>query len=262
MDTVPDTVRWLVLAGADEAMSLLHQAARMNGFRFLPRAAGEVLIEIPRSLFKRRPISRITGHATPTQSGTEIVWACGDEKHRAGEFLLCLEESLPDGTLDYHGLVEAAAASGVLFEGKKAYRNIVNSLRADESVLAVASGEIGEAAGIVALTDRRLLVVNVGVLGPPPLLEAPLDSIGTLTLGKKSSGETVTVGLGPDGVVISRMGYSGDGHVIVAKFRELMNDRARTPAISFVPHDAEGRFDRAEQPNPANGKSTNIQGPE
>ncbi len=261
MRTAPNTVRWMVLTGADEAVTLLNQAARMHGFRSLRAAAGEVLIEVPRSLRKRRPASRVAGHVTPTQSGTEIVWACGDEKHRSNEYLLSLEESLPAGLLYYHGLVEATAASETLFEGKRAFRNVVDILGHDESVVAVASGKIGDETGIVALTDRRLLFVNDGVLGLPPLLEAPLDSIGTLTLGKRSSGETITIMHASDGVVISHMGYHGDGHGIVTKFRELINDRARTPASSPVQHDNEDRFDREDQPKPANGKRANIPGP-
>ncbi|MEC5181904.1 hypothetical protein [Arthrobacter sp. CG_A4] len=262
MGAVPNTVRWMVLADADEAMTLLNQAARMNGYRVLPPAVGEVIIEVPRSLLKRRPASHLAGSVAQTKRGTEIVWACGDDKHRSNDYLLSLEESLPAGVLYYHGIVEAAAASGVLFEGKKPFRNVVDTLGPDESVVAVARGKLGDDAGIVALTDRRLLFVEDGSLGPPPGLDAPLDSIGTLALGKRTTGETVGIMLASATVVISHMGYHGDGHGIVAKFRKLMKERARTPVISPVRHDDEERFGREEQQKPANGKSANTRATE
>ncbi len=258
MGAVPDTVRWMVLTDADEAVALLKQAARVNGFRYLSPAAGEVLIDIPRSLLKRRPASRLAGYLTPTKSGTEIIWACADAKHRSNGYLLSLEESLPAGMLYYHGVVEAAAASGALFEGIKAFRNVVDTLRPDESVGAVARGMIGDDAGNLALTDQRLLFIKDGAIGPPPLLEAPLDSIGTLVLGKKTTGETVRIMRDSATVDISHMGYHGGGHGIVAKFRELMKDRARTPPTFPARHDDEDCFDRDEQRKPANGKSANT----
>lgn len=80
------------------------------------------------------------------------------------------------------------------------------------------------------MTDQRLLLVKDDALDAPRL-DAPLDSIGGLVLGKKSTGETLRIRLGPATVTISHLGH-GEGHGITAKFRERMTERARTtPSI-------------------------------
>ncbi|MFF2246060.1 hypothetical protein ACFVTM_17985 [Arthrobacter sp. NPDC058130] len=227
-DAAPHTVRWTLLAGKDEALALLGVAARKNGFRPLHEAPG-LILEIPRSLRKRRPACRLPGAVTETERGTEIHWTCGEDTHRAYEHLLGVEEALPDGKMYYHGMDEASAVSGVVLEGRQAFRSVVRNLGGDEWVLAVAQGKLASEAGIVALTDQRLLFVKGDVLGTPRL-DAPLDSIGGLVLGKKSSGETLRIGAGPATVIISQMGH-GEGHGITAKFRERMKEGARTTPI-------------------------------
>ena len=91
-------------------------------------------------------------------------------------------------------------------------------------------GKLASEAGIVALTDQRLLFVKGDVLGTARL-DAPLDSIGGLVLGKKSSGETLRIGVGPATVIISQMGH-GEGHGITAKFRERMKSAPARPRSS------------------------------
>lgn len=235
MGAFPHTIRWIVLTEPEEAMTLLGHAAHTHGFRSLPPEESEVIIEVPRSLFKRRPGARLAGSVTPTRHGTEIIWTCGDDKHRASDYLLILEESLPAGALYYHGMAEAAVASGVLCDGKRDFRSVVDHLGTDELMVAIARGKFGEEAGIVALTDRRLLFVKSGAAGSAPLIDSPLDAIGTPALGKKSTGETLRILPAPATVVISHLGH-GEGHSIVAKFRELMKERARTPAIFPIRH--------------------------
>ena len=139
-DAAPQTVRWTVLASKDEALALLDAAARKNGFRPPLHEAPGILLEIPRSLRKRRPASRLAGAVTETERGTEIHWTCGEDTQRAHEHLLGVEEALPDGKMYYHGMDEASAASGVVLEGRQAFRNVVRNLGGDEWVLAVARG--------------------------------------------------------------------------------------------------------------------------
>lgn len=179
---------------------------------------------------KRRPACRLAGAITETERGTEIRWTNGEDKHWAHEYLLRVEEALPAGKIYYHGMDEACAASGlVLDEGRRAFRNVVRNVVGDEWVLAVAKGNLASEAGILALTDQRLLLVQDDLLGST-LLDAPLDSIGGLVLGKKSTGETLRIGLRPAAVFISHMGH-GEGHGITAKFRERMNELSRTTPV-------------------------------
>ncbi|HEX9155310.1 MAG TPA: hypothetical protein VF819_07075 [Nitrospira sp.] len=223
----PQTVLWTVLAGKEEAQALLGAAARKNGFRPTYLESSGVLLEIPRSLRKRRPASRLTGAVTETGRGTAICWSSGeDDIQRAYEYLLSIEGALPAGKIYYHGMREACAASGLVFEGPRVFRNVARSLVGDEWVLAVAKGKLASDSGIVVLTDQRLMFLQDDVLGCV-LLDAPLDSIGGLVLGKKSTGEILRIGLGPATVIVSHMGH-GEGHGITATFRERMNELSRT----------------------------------
>ena len=224
----PQTVHWTVLADKDEALALLDTAARSNGFGSPTLEASGVLLVIPRSLRKRRSASRLAGAVTKTERGTEITWACGADTLRAREYLLGVEAALPAGKMQYHGMTEAAAASGVVLEGRTAFRNVVGNLGRDELVLAVARGWLDSEAGVLAMTDQRLLLVKNDALGQPRL-DAPLHSIGGLVLGKKSTGETLRISIGPATVSISHMGH-GEGHGITAGFRQQMTERARTTA--------------------------------
>ena len=225
----PQTVLWTVLAGKEEALALLGVAARKNGFRPPSFEAYGVLLEIPRSLRKRRPAARLAGAVTETERGTAIHWSSGEDIQREHGHLLSVEEALPAGKIYYHGMEEACAASGLVFEGRLAFRNVVRSLAGDERVLAVAKGKLASESGIVALTDQRLLFVQNDVLGSPTL-NVPLCSIGGIVLGKKSTGETLRIGIKPATVMISHMGH-GEGHGITAKFRKRMNELSRTTPV-------------------------------
>lgn len=255
MGATPRTVRWKFRTDADEAITLLGQAAQINGFKSPSlEEKGRVLIEIPRSLRKRRASSRLAGSVSQTEGGTKIIWTCGDEKHRSKELLLSLEEALPAGTLQYQGMVEAVTASGLTFEGKTIFRNVVDTLESSESVVAIGTGRLGNNTGIVGLTDRRLLFVEDGMLGRAPLLDAPLDSISTLALGKKVTGETLKVVLAQATILISHMGHS-EGHGIAAKFRELRHDRTRGPALRG------GQCDHQDQGPPTSCPSAIVEIP-
>lgn len=208
-------------------MTLLSQAAQIKGFRSPSLAeTNTVLIEIPRSFRKRRASSLLIGSVSQTDCGTEIIWTCGDNKHRSKHHLLSLEEALPAGTLHYQGIVEAVTASGLVFEGKTIFPNVVDTLGYSESVVAIGTGRLGNIIGVLGLTDQRLLFVEDGILGPQPLLDAPLRSLKALALGKKVTVETLKVVLAQAAILISHMGHS-EGHGIAAKFRELRHERTR-----------------------------------
>lgn len=217
---------WTILASKDETLALLGLAARKNGFRTLVLEPPGIVLEISRSLHRRRPASRLGGALTETERGTAIRWSSTDETPRAHEHLLSVEEALPAGKIDYRGMDEASKASGLVLEGRRAFRNVLRKLVGDEWVLAVARGKLASEAGIVALTDQRLLLVQDNHLGSL-LLDVPLDSIGGLVLGKKSTGETLRIGPSPSSVLISHLGH-GEGHGITAKFREHMKELSRT----------------------------------
>lgn len=145
--------------------------------------------EVPRSLRKRRPACRLAGAVTETERGTAICWTSGEDTQRAPEHLVSVEEALPAGKSTTTGWTKLArhqvSSSRDGGHSATSSRNLVG----DERVLAVAKGTLASEAGIVTLTDQRLLLVQDDLLSST-LLDALRDSIGGLVLGKKSTGET------------------------------------------------------------------------
>ncbi|SDL34813.1 hypothetical protein SAMN04487916_1088 [Arthrobacter sp. ov407] len=220
---VPAKMRWIVLGDETEAAALVDTAARDNGFRSRSSASG-FLVEIPRSLRKRRPEAWLTGIVGTSEWGTEILWDCGTDTNRSYEHLLELEAAFPAGKIRYHGMVEASAAAGVVFDGIRAFRAVAAGLQPDERVLAVGQGQVERETCIVVLTDRRLLVLR-GCLEAPPYLDARLETIKAVKLGKKRSGETLRIGAPPGASFVSHLGH-GEGHAIAAGFRLRVEDLA------------------------------------
>jgi hypothetical protein len=152
------------------------------------------------------------------------------------EHLASIEEKLPEGVMDYHGIEDAALRAGLSLGGRTELRAVVRALARDETVRAIGRGHLNEAAGYIVLTTRRLLVIEASGLGSRTLLDAPHGSIEALSLGKRITGETLRVALPPGPIVISRLGH-GEGHGIVKSYREEKKDRAR-----FAPSSAGRRL--------------------
>lgn len=230
---VPDEVRWIFLGDVAEATELVDAAARKRGFKSRANASGFV-VEIPRSFRGRRPAATIIGATRPSGPRTEIVWRCGPDTSRSYEHLLGLEAEFPDGRMHYHGMAEVSAAAGLVFEGRRTFRKVATHLQDDERAIAAARGKLGENPCLVLLTDRRLLLFRDHPEAAP-LVDAPLDSVAAMRLGKKSTGETLRIGIPPGAVVISHLGH-GEGHGVATTFRLRAKELARTlPLIPSEP---------------------------
>lgn len=229
--TTHQAVRWIVKADAAETITLLDAASRRNGFR-LNSSKAEVFVEIPRSLRKRRRAARLAGHLTAAVAGTEIRWDFGTDTKKGPEYLLGIECALPEDAMHYYGLVEASEAAGLAFE-KETYRNLANNLHAEECVLAVAQGKSEDRPCVLVLTDQRLLVLAEDV-DHSLHLNAPLGTIGTVTLGKKSSGETLRIHTLSNEFLVSQIGH-GEGHGIAAALRSRKQQMARSSPPVALP---------------------------
>lgn len=232
----PEEVRWIFLGDVGEATELLDAAARKRGFKSRCSTSG-FLVEVPRSLRKRRPAATIRGVTRRSELGTEILWYYGPETSRTYEHILELEEEFPEKRIEYHGMVEVSAAAGLALDGRRTFRAVAARLRDDERVLAVAQGNFGDESCLVLLTDRRLLLLGA-CLEAPPLEDAPLDSIKSMTLGKKSTGETLRVGASPRTLLISNLGHS-EGHSIATTFRARKKELARTRPLFPSEHSSD-----------------------
>lgn len=228
-DAFPQEVSWMVKAGTAETVALLATASRKYGFRFTS-SGYDVSVEIPKSFRKRRSAARLSGTMTPTEGGTDIRWGRGPEWQREFAHLSDLEAAVPMGKIHYYGLIEVSATAGLVFDERRIFRTVAGHFDSDEWVLAVGRGRSGEQTCIIVLTDRRLLLVAYS-LNPPPLLNAPLVDIAAVTLGKRSTGETLRVGLSPNDLFVSHLGHA-EGYAIASTFRLRKQELARTRPIS------------------------------
>ena len=225
MTSAPETVLWTMLTGVDAARDHIRSAAVESGFRFASFDEDRINIEVPFSLRKRRRAARLTATVWPSARGADVAWtaAPGPLNH---EHLAHIEESLPEGVMYYHGLKDAALRAGLSLGGRTVLRAVVRALARDETVRAIGRGHLNETAGYVVLTTRRLLVLEASGLGSEALVDAPCESIEALSLGKRTTGETLRIVLPQGPIMISRLGH-GEGHGIVKSYRDDQKERAR-----------------------------------
>ncbi|MFE4229318.1 hypothetical protein ACFRJ8_15695 [Arthrobacter sp. NPDC056886] len=211
--------------GVGAARDHIRGAAVESGFRATSSDEECIDIEVPFSLRKRRRAARLTAAVWPSARGADVAWTA-DPGPLNYEHLASIEEKLPEGIMHYHGIEDAALRAGLSLGGRTELRVIVRALARDETVRAIGRGYLNETAGYVVLTTRRLLVLAASGLGSETLVDAPCESIEALSLGKRTTGETLRVALPPGPIMISRLGH-GEGHGIVKSYREEKKERAR-----------------------------------
>lgn len=220
-------VLWRTSSGSEAFLAALQRIAGERGLKSFSRGADEIRITVPMSLLRRRRQSMLTGAVSHSGEGVEISWIVSAQFQE--ECLLSLEESLPEAFFDYRGLLEAASSAGFTFSGRAAIRNVMDSLGRREAVTAAGRGQLGDAEVVVALTTQRIVIADVKDLAPP-YIEVHLRDVERLSLGKKKTGETLTLAfLGTD-VVISHLGH-GEGHGVVSRFRQAKKDLERTSPL-------------------------------
>lgn len=217
-----------MLTDVEAALRLVDRAVADAGFRTTRGEEAEVRVHIPRSLLHRRKAATFSGFASASARGTEISWVTDSPGTGHFENLLIIEEKVPDGLLYYHGLREAAGRAGLSLGGKRELRTMAGALGRNETVRAVGHGRLDGKACFVILTDTRLLVLEKSPLRPNPLLDADHRSIKGLSLGKRTSGETLRLVLPEREREISGLGH-GEGHGIATRFRKAEAERERNP---------------------------------
>lgn len=220
------SVRWALLLDLATAIGVLQNAVEKADFRPVSVGADGVVIYVPRSLRKRRRAATLTAAVTDRGRRTEVCWlVAGPDDTRHG-YLGLLEGHLPDGSLFDHRIREAAVNAGIASLDQNDIRSLAAGLQGTEFVRAIGTGLFRGVCGIVVLTDRRLLFHGQRAAGRA-LIDCPLGSIGSLTLGKKTTGETLTAVLPGARAVITNLGH-GEGHGIARTFRET-RDSLRPP---------------------------------
>jgi hypothetical protein len=233
MRSSSESVLWTTLTDSNEALTLIRLAAVAAGFKMDDQSAAEIRVEVPRSLRRRRRASLLTGSAAPAGRRTEILWRSDDSGTQLHEHLLAIEDKLQEGVIYYHGLTDAAARAGLIFDGRKELRAIVGLLDRNEIVRAVGKGHLKNQPGFVVLTGLRLIFTPERATAMEPIVNAPHESIEALTLGKRGAGETLRITLAGYAIEISGLGH-GEGHGIATSYREELNGRARNNPLAHL----------------------------
>jgi hypothetical protein len=227
MPAIPRTVRWTVLANLEATLVLLQQAIDQTEFSAVSMEFQEIVIKVPRSLRKRRRTTTLTGTVKSAHETTEIEWAGDEPRSKILDHLAAIEGLLPNGSLYDHGIQEALKRAGTNVVGTAEIRNLAIVLHFHETVHAVGIGRLRDRAGIVALTSRQLMFLEIS--NSEHFIGLPINSIQALVLGKKT-GETLTASLFEASEVITNMGH-GEGHEIARKFREVRRDQEKASAL-------------------------------
>jgi hypothetical protein len=227
------TIRWTLHLGLEEALGLLYQAIAATDFTAVCLGPDRVEVHVPRSLWKRRRAAALVASVSSSGGVTAITWAGPDDTGQ--DQLAVLEELLPDGAVFDHGIQDAARAAGLASPDKKLRRSLAAGLYGDERIQALGTGVLSGQRGTLALTDRRLLF-HRNCAPRQASFNYALDVIEALTLGKKTSGETLTVTLPGASVVITHLGH-GEGYGIARKFRESREGMPPAEATAVTARD-------------------------
>jgi hypothetical protein len=124
---------------------------------------------------------------------------------------------------------------------------LVSIMRRDELVLAIAAGEVTGARTLVALTQDRL-VLSGGLL--KAWAAYPVGDVTSLTLGKRTSGETLTTASQHTSpAVVTKMGHGG-GFLITRRFREIRDCVNRASTLQPATPGRELRLGQTRHPPP------------
>lgn len=230
--TNSSNVLWTMLIDAPRALPLIHKAAADAGFRATITSAQEPVVDVPRSVIQRRRHARLMGSTSSLGTRTVVTWTSDSPYQELYAHLLAIEENLPQGAMYFHGLQDAASRAGLEVDAKTR-RDIVRHLHRNELVRAAGQGQLNGSPGFVVLTDRRLLFVADQAASAELAMDMRDGTIDRLTLGKRISGETLTITSGENTAEISKLGH-GEGYGIAASFRSAARERARTSP----PHDS------------------------
>ncbi|MDI3243064.1 hypothetical protein QK292_16020 [Arthrobacter sp. AL08] len=222
-------VRWTMNSPVEKALALILQASQTRGFTCRHNSSA-VQINIPGSVLKRRKEERLAGTILPTAQGTEIFWGTPVPGSTTYEHLLAVESVLPEQVIDYQGLLEAAEKAGVVPSGVRALRHLVSFMKPGEGASAVGKGYVQDRPACVVLTDQRLLIVDLLDTPAAALADSPIKEIHKLVLGKKTSGETLSLYSGAGNVTIYGLGH-GEGYGIVSRYRQAVQE-IKGPALT------------------------------
>lgn len=221
-------LRWTLLTDQTTAIALLRVAAATRGLTLTSSGPGTVELRGSRSLLRRRAAWDITAAVTTTRTETLVSWAAGALAGEHIEHLLGMEDQLPQGLIFDHGIAEAASLSGSAPLTAPMRAALVSIMRRDELALAISAGEVTGARTLVALTQDRLLLSG----GLQKAWAAyPVGDVTSLTLGKRTSGETLAIATQHEPpAVVTKMGHGG-GFLITRRFRELRDNLNRASAL-------------------------------
>lgn len=230
--SIARTVEWKLTCTFDEADARFRKA--FAELELQPEGEpGAIHGVAKRALLKNRWSAQVDVTLAPAADGCAA--ACRVEMpagNKHFEVLADVAEALGDDVLDDRGVAEAVERLGKASRvfGRKEIHYLRNLLRSDERVLELGQGRYGDKQGLAVLTDRRLFFLEKSLVSET-VEEFPLDSISSLSVSKKITGETLQVYASGNAAEIKSMMH-GQGDALARAFRALQQDTsvAEAPA--------------------------------
>lgn len=176
-------------------------------------------------------ITVANGEITTTIEGTGDAHAL---------FVAEIYAALPDGLLYDHGIgaATAAMAKSERFFGSMELANLVNEMTPGEAVQMMASCNIDGNAGLIVLTDRRILAKDRKAWSASTREIQP-KSITSISTGKKLTGETLTLTVSNADVEVTTLQH-GRGKQLADRIRKMMAVPTSSASAPAAPQSQSG----------------------
>jgi PH (Pleckstrin Homology) domain-containing protein/putative oligomerization/nucleic acid binding protein len=212
------TVEWRLVCTPEEADQRFRSA--FEKLDLSPEGPpGHIAGHAKRSMLKNRWAADVTVDVAPLGRGSMAVCKVDMAGSKHFAVLADVAEGVGDDAFDDRGVgpaVERLGKASRLY-GRKEVRHLRNILRGSESVLELGQGHYGGKQGLVVLTDERIFFFEKS-LGSETVEEFPLTVINSLSVGKKLTGERLTIYASGNQSEISSMMH-GQADAIVRAFK-------------------------------------------
>jgi hypothetical protein len=214
------TVEWSLIAELDDAKRQLRRA--LSAAEMDPQCRGtNITATSHRSLKKNRSAAKIWVDLSPLDEGTCATIRVELMGNGHSVVLDEIAEALGDDAFADQGIVEAVEKLGEDRTSlrQSAFRRLRDTLRADETVLALGRGTRGDDQGLVILTDQRLIFSHESLTDSEAAEDFDLPSIESLDVRDE---ELVTNTASGNGTAVRMPG--AQAQEIERAFRELKSE--------------------------------------
>ncbi|WP_035740214.1 PH domain-containing protein [Arthrobacter sp. TB 26] len=225
------TVQWTLLADRTKALQALSPAVEKAKFTLQSSNPDKVIIDVPRAILRDRWAAEITGTISADGDTTRIDWRVEAMGDRHYEHLAKISKGLPAGLHYDHGIKDLMLQTpGFIFAAVE-IGHLPNLIEHGETVLAMGVGKIADKKALAAVTNRRVMFLEMGVATyRDSLTTFDLEVIQAVDLAKSTSGESLTITYNGMTSVMTRIAH-GSGDALALAIRTAKAASAPAPVL-------------------------------